>query len=491
MNSTERDGPRPSREELSGVIATVAREAQAFLDGLDDRPARLVRTEDSLRQLKGSLPEEGDGAVVSLQRLIEKGMDAAVGSAGPRCFHFVIGGTTPAALGADWLATALDQMAYAWVSSPLATELEVVSLAWLRELFGLPAEWAGVMTTGATMANFVGLASARQWWGERQEVDIAERGLSGLPQIPVLTGGYIHASAVKSLSMLGAGRSTVRMLSRDNVGRLDVEAMEEALRDLKGAPAILIGNAGEVNAGDFDPIEAMADLADKYGAWLHVDGAFGLFARVSPQTEHLAAGAERAHSVAVDGHKWLNVPYDCGFGFVGDPSLLGRTFAYTAAYLPDPDDPRPNFGSLGPESSRRARSLPVWATLCAYGRAGYRRMVEGHIALAQRLGRLVDEAPDLERLAYVTLNIVCFRYNPGGLSEDQLNDLNERLGEAILADGRFYAGATQYGGKTALRPAIVNWRTREEHVDQFVAVVRELGAQIFEGLLNQDRQRKS
>jgi glutamate/tyrosine decarboxylase-like PLP-dependent enzyme len=254
--------------------------------------------------------------------------------------------------------------------------------------------------------------------------------------------------------------------------------MERALQKLDGSPAILIGTVGEVNAGDSDPIEVLADLAERYGAWLHVDGAFGLFARVSPETAAQAAGVERAHSVAVDGHKWLNVPYDCGFGFVSDAELLGRTFAYTADYLPDPEDPHPNFGSIGPESSRRARSLAVWATLRAYGRGGHRRMVERHVALARRMVGLVDEAPDLERIADAPLNIVCFRFNPGGLSKDELNRLNERLGDAIVEDGRVYAGSTVYNGKVALRPAIVNWRTREEDVDYFVSVVREIGTRI-------------
>jgi len=257
---------------------------------------------------------------------------------------------------------------------------------------------------------------------------------------------------------------------------LDLEELERALQKLNGAPAILIGNAGEVNAGDFDPLREMADLAEKYNAWFHVDGAFGLFARASESAKAIAEGIDRARSVTVDGHKWLNVPYDCGFAFVDDHALMAKAFAYSAAYLPGPDDPRPTM--MGPESSRRARALTVWATLRAYGRGGYRDLIEGHLALAQYLARLVDEAADLERLAEVPLNIVCFRYNPGGKSEAALNELNARLGELVLSDGRVFAGTTSYAGKTALRPAIVNWRTREEDIDYFVDVVRELGGML-------------
>ena len=468
---------RPDRREIADVLELVTRQAEEYLSRVDELPV-LPKDKSPLDPLTGPLPETGEGAVTALRLMIDNGLSHSVASSGPRCFHFVIGGTTPAAMGADWITATIDQIAYAWVCSPLSAELELVSLKWLLDLFRLPQSWGGIMTTGATMANFVGLAAARQWWGERHDVDVADSGLSGLPRVPVLTSGYVHASSVKALAMLGIGRGSVNRLAGDDLGRLDIDALRAVLRDLDGAPAIVIGNAGEVNAGDFDPINAMADLCEEYDAWLHVDGAFGLFARVSDKTFDLAAGVERARSVCVDGHKWLNVPYDCGFGFVSDPTLMGRTFRYTADYLVDPDDPRPSLGTIGPESSRRARSLSVWATLKAYGRRGYREMVEGHLALAQSMARRVDDVSDLERLADVPLNIVCFRYNPGDIAEATLNEINERLGEAIIEDGRVYVGTTLYRGKTALRPAIVNWRTRESDIELFVAVVRELGARI-------------
>ncbi|NNG15836.1 MAG: aspartate aminotransferase family protein [Gemmatimonadales bacterium] len=468
----------PERAEIAGLVDLVTREALAYLDSLDSLPVRSPRSEEAAHSFDSPLPDIGGGASQALQELIQGGMDAALSSSGPRFFHFVMGGSTPAALGADWLATVIDQVAYAWVSSPLAVKLEIVSLNWLKDLLSLPAGWSGVMTTGATMANFVGLAAARQWWGHRHGVDVAQQGLQGLPQVPVFSSGYVHASAVKVLGMLGIGRAAIRILSHDAAGRLDVPALDRALQELDGAPAILIGNAGEVNAGDFDPIATLADLAEEHGAWLHVDGAFGLFARATPLADHLAHGVERADSVTVDGHKWLNVPYDCGFAFVGQQSLLAEAFAYTAAYLPGPEDPRPNMGAIGPESSRRARSLSVWSTLRAYGRTGYREMIERHLALAQRMARLVDEAPELERLAEVPLNIVCFRVNPGSHSEGELDRLNNRLGEALLEDGRVYAGTTDFEGKVALRPAIANWRTREEDIDMFIRIVRELAADL-------------
>jgi len=218
----------------------------------------------------------------------------------------------------------------------------------------------------------------------------------------------------------------------------------------------------------------MADLASEHGAWLHVDGAFGLFARIAPSASELTAGIERADSVIADGHKWLNVPYDCGFAFVREPERLARTFNVGAPYLPSPDDPRPNPGFLTPENSRRARAFAVWATLRAYGRTGYREMVERHLRLARHLAERIDASAQLERLADVKLNIVCFRARPDGIAEDELDALNGELGEALLRDGRVFAGTTNYEGKVAFRPAIVNWRTQEQDVDLLVDVLLEL-----------------
>ncbi|HUL85930.1 MAG TPA: pyridoxal-dependent decarboxylase [Actinomycetota bacterium] len=466
----------PDPSELHDVVELTAREADAYLAGIADRPVRDPSAEEVAATFDGSLPEHGAGAVATLKELFGA-LDGAVHSAGPKFFHFVDGGTTPAALGADWLASTLDQNPGAWVSSPLASRLEQVSIDWLKDLFGLPAEMGGVLTTGATMANFVALGCARRWCALQAGVDVDADGLAAAPPITVLGGGYTHPSDVKAMGMLGVGRDRVRKLERDDVGRVDLDAMSAALRELGGAPAIVIGSAGEVNAGDFDPLPAMADLAERHGAWFHVDGAFGLFAAVSPRTRHLVEGVERADSVIADGHKWLNVPYENGFAFVRDPALLHAVFGSGAAYLPDIDDPRPNWGYRGPEMSRRARSLPVWATLRAYGREGYRGIVEHDLDLAQALAAAVDAAPDLERLADVQLNIVCFRYRPAGsVDGEELNDLNRRIGEAAIEDGRVFFGSTTYGGRVAFRPAFVNWRTRVQDAELVAQVVRELGA---------------
>ncbi len=457
------------------ALRLIEREAEAYLATVDEA---MVRPPGH-PTLDGDLPPEGIGSLRALSELVEASLEGATRSTGPRFFHFVMGGVTPAALGADWLASTLNQVAYNWVSSPLAAGLEQISLTWLKELFGIPADWSAVMTTAATTANFVGLASARRWWGLQHRVDIDSHGLAGLPAVPVFASGYLHASAVKALGMLGIGRQQPQILAQDSAGRLDLAGLEDALRALDGRRAILIATAGDVNTGDFDPIRAMAMLAREYRAWLHVDAAFGLYAAVSPLTRHFTEGIDAADSIAVDGHKWLNAPYDTGFAFVRDPNVHAGAFSATAAYLGTEALARPVFGNLASEMSRRARALPVWATLRAYGRDGYRAMVERHLSLAQRVAAQVDAAPDLERLAEVPLNIVCFRFHPPAVPEAELDDLNRRLGAMVLEDGRVYFGTTDYAGKVAFRPAIVNWRTREKDVDLIVEVVRELGAKLM------------
>jgi glutamate/tyrosine decarboxylase-like PLP-dependent enzyme len=465
--------PLTERDQLVPALELASEEARRYLAALPTDPVLADGVEVAIGGWSDPMPEQGDGTLAAVSELAARADRAATRSSGPRFFHFVMGGGTPAALAADWLTSTYDQVAFGWASSPLGVRLERVAVDWLRQLFELPAEFGGVLTSGATMANFVGLAAARGWWAESQGVDADELGLSGLPAPAILTGGYIHPSAVQAIGMLGLGRANIERLARDSAGRLDVDALQRRLAELD-RPAIIVANAGEVNAGDFDPIAAIADLAAEHDAWLHVDGAFGLFARLSPETSDLAAGIERADSVIADAHKWLNIPYDCGFAFVREPERLPRTFNVGAPYLPSPDDPRPNPGFLTPENSRRARALSVWATLRAYGRSGYREMVERHLALARHLGRRVDHEPELERLAEVRLNIVCFRVRPGDVPEADLDELNRRLGEALLADGRVFAGTTTYEGRIAFRPALVNWSTEEDDVDLLIDVLLEL-----------------
>jgi glutamate/tyrosine decarboxylase-like PLP-dependent enzyme len=453
--------------------------AACYLSSLADRKVRDLAALARLTDLQTALSRDGVGGRNAVAELLDIGTAAATLSSGPRFFHFVIGGSTPAAMAADWLTSLLDQNAFSRASSDFASAVEEVALRWLCDLVGLPNTWGGALVASATFANFTGLACATHWWGEQHSVDVTAHGLAAVGPMPVFSGGYVHPSARKALQMLGHGRDTVQVYAADAIGRVDLSTLDRRLAEL-GEPAVIIGNAGEVNAGDFDPIADLADIAERHGAWLHLDGSFGVFAAISPRTAHLVRGMERAQSIAADAHKWLNVPYESGFALLAQPQRLGRAFGMPGApYLPGPDSPGAGYGLFGPESSRRARALPIWATLRAYGSDGYRAMVERHLDLAQRMADLVDAAPDLERLADVPLCIVCLRYRPSGLDDEaRLNALNQRLGEELLADGRVYAGTTVYGGRVALRPAMTNWRTSERDVDFFIDVVRELGGQL-------------
>jgi glutamate/tyrosine decarboxylase-like PLP-dependent enzyme len=461
--------PLHGQDELEQALELAAALARDYVTGIGDDPVQPPGSEERVMALGARLPDAGEGALAPLRELAGMGADLATRSSGPRFFHFVVGGTTPAALAADWLTSALDQNSGLWASSPLGSRLEAIAVEWLRDLFELPPELSGVLITGGTMANFTCLAGARSWWAERHGIDVDEHGFAGAPAIPVFTTDHIHQSATKSLGLLGVGRSAVRRCA-------DLDEIEAGLRELGGAPAILVATAGEPNAAVFDPIAQMADLAERYGAWLHVDGAFGLFARLSPRTKHLTDGIERAHSVSSDGHKWLNVPHDCGFAFVRERRYLLKAFTESAAYLPADAEERPSVAYISAEGSRRARAFTVWATLKAYGRDGYRQMVERHLDITQHLAERVDAEPELERLADVTLNVVTFRVRPDGVPEEELDELNSELGAELLRDGRVFAGTTRYEGRVAFRPAIVNWGTQEDDVDLLVDVLLELAA---------------
>lgn len=473
---TQADLGEEFRREMDALMEQLKESIPKVVGTIDSRIALPPDAESVLKNFREPLPETGTGAKATIERLIELNEKAGGNVVGPKSYHFVIGGSTPAALGADLLATAYEAITYTWILSPAGVEMEIQALDWLKELFGLPESWPGVIVTGATMANFVCLASGRQWWGEQLGFDISEDGLAGKPQMPVLTSGFVHAATLKCLAVQGVGRGNVQRFCRDDFGRLDIDAMEKALVELDGQPAMMIVNAGEVNAGEFDPVTDMIDLARQHNCWVHVDGAFGLFAKASPRTAHLVEGVERADSVTVDGHKWLNVPYDSGYAFVRDYGLMARAFRYSADYLPDENNDRPTPGAIGPESSRRARSFAVWATLKAYGREGQRRIVEHCLDITQYCAKKVREADQFDLMNDPQLNIVSFRYNPGGMSDEELDALNERLGAAVLADGRYLVGTSRMGARTIFRPAFSNWRTRTEDIDEMFEMLLEVAA---------------
>ncbi|CAA9557806.1 MAG: Aromatic-L-amino-acid decarboxylase [uncultured Thermomicrobiales bacterium] len=467
-----------------GPALDAAREiAGTYLDGLRDRPvSRAATVTEMAAALDQPLPETGTDAAAAVREWFERAGPGIVASPGPRFFGFVNGGSLPAALAGDWLASALDQNLVAWVSSPAGAQTETVVIRWLLDLFGLPPGWDGTLTTGATMANLVGLAAARQWVGERMGFDPAADGLSGNPRIPVVVSSLTHASIRKALATLGLGRTATIEIPAVG-GALDPAGVREALAGLDG-PAIVVAGLGEVNTGASDDLAAIADARDTHapGAWLHVDAAFGLFAALSPRTAELVIGVERADSVATDGHKWLNVPYDCGVALLRDGATARTAFAAGASYLAPAAGDGPAPSALGPEMSRRMRALPVWCALRSAGRAGYRAMVERCLDNAAAFAAWVGATPGLELLAPAPTIIVCFRVAPAGMDDTETDEVNRRVVAGLQADGRAFVSGTVWEGKAAIRAAFDNWATGPADVAILQAAILDVAARESTGL---------
>src|SRR5512147_912283 len=370
---------------MQRLLEDAAQRASRYLESLNDRPVRpdpaAVRR---LAELDIALPVEGVPGSEVLKVLDERVGPATMAMAGPRFFGFVIGGALPVTVAANWLATAWDQNTGLYRSTPSTSHLEQVALQWLKQLFGLPESTAGAFVTGGTMANFTALAAARRAVLQRVGWSVDADGLYGAPPITVLVGAEAHPTLLKSLGLLGLGRNRVVRVPVDAQGRMRADALPKI-----EAPAILCVQAGNVNTGAFDPLEPLIAAAKDAGAWVHVDGAFGLWATVAPSRAHLTTGISGADSWATDAHKWLNVPYDCGLAFVRDPHALRAAMAVTAEYLPL-DEPYRNPADYTPELSRRARGVEVWAALRTLGRSGLAEMFERNCRQARRFAQALS-----------------------------------------------------------------------------------------------------
>lgn len=457
---------RPLLDRAAGLAAE-------YLAGVAERPVAARATVEELRvALGGLLPEHGEPAAETLERLARGAEPGIVASAGPRYFGFVVGGALPVALAADWLAAAWDQDAGPYALGPSAAVVEEVAGGWLLDLLGLPASASVGFTTGGQMANFTGLATGRHAVLARAGWDVEARGLFGAPEIRVFAGAEAHVTIFSSLQMLGLGRERVVPVAADDQGRMRAAALAVALAEGSG-PAIVCAQAGCVNSGAFDPLAEIADLCAAHGAWLHVDGAFGLWAAASPALRHLVAGVERAHSWAADGHKWLNVPYDCGIVATADPAAHRAAMSFTAAYLVrsagggrDPFD-------WVPESSRRARGFATWAALRHLGRDGVRDLVERCCALARRMAGRLAAAPGVEVLNDVVLNQVLVRFTPpeGAADEAARDAFTREVVRRVQEDGTCWLGGTTWQGKAAMRISVSGWATREDDADRSVAAI--------------------
>ena len=462
---------------LDGVH-TMARD---WLLGLEQRPVAVPVTRPEMAaRFADPLPEESSDPTLALPDWFQRAEPGLIISAGPRFFGWVQSGATPAALAGDWFTSLLDQNAFGWDASPAANMTEFTVLRWLKELFHLPQEWDGVLTSGATMANLVCLVAARQWAGRKLGFNAAVDGLSGNPRIHVVASDHLHSTTLKTLGTLGIGRNAITRVSAPG-GMMDPAALRETLAGID-EPVIVISSAAEVNTGAFDDINAVADACEAHGpgAWLHVDGAFGLFAAASPQWRHLTHGIERADSVGSDAHKWLNVPYDCGFAFVRDSAAWLEAFSVAAAYIDPTGDAAWEPHQHLPEMSRRFRALAVWCSLRALGRSGYQAVVERSIANAQVLATWLADTPGLELMAPAHLNIVAFRFVQDDATDDKAarDDLNRRATLLIQRSGRVFCTPSVWEGEACIRAAFDNWSTTPADVQVLQDVLRGVSAQL-------------
>jgi glutamate/tyrosine decarboxylase-like PLP-dependent enzyme len=430
--------------------------AADFLGSLDERHVGAVGSADELlERLGGPLPEQGmepHAVIDSLNRAAAPGI---VGIPSGRYFGFVMGGALPAALAADWMTSAWDQNGCLYVASPAAAVAEEVVGGWLAELLDLPADASFAITTGCQMAHATCLAAARHHVLAQVGWDVEARGLAGSPPIRLLVNGDFHMTLGRAVRLLGLGTDALVRIETDGEGRTRPEALRAALAD-GDAATIVCAQAGEVNSGACDPFAEICDAAREHGAWVHVDGAFGLWAAAAPAHRQLVAGAGRADSWATDAHKWLNVPYDAGLAFVARPAAHREAFSGTAAYLPTGTRDAMDWT---PEASRRARAFPVWAALRSLGRAGVAEMIERCCACARRFAEVLGADPDIEILNDVVLNQVLVRFG----DDDQTTDA---VLAAVQEEGTCWMGPTTWRGRRAMRISVSNWATTPADVDR-------------------------
>jgi glutamate/tyrosine decarboxylase-like PLP-dependent enzyme len=436
-----------------------------YLKHLRQRPVGPPVAPDALRAALGvELTDRGEDpeqVVAQLARDADRGL---VATAGPRYFGFVIGGSLPVTVATEWLAAAWDQNAGNYPSSPAASVVEEVAGAWIAGLLGIPSTASVGFVTGATMANFTGLAAARHAVLAAIGHDVEERGLFDAPPVEVVVGQEAHTTIFVALRMLGLGSERVKRVPVDGQGRMVPDALRRILEAGTG-PAIVCAQAGNVSTGAFDPLREIAATAAQRGAWLHVDGAFGLWAAASPGLRHHLDGVELAQSWATDAHKWLNVPYDCGLVFVADPAAHRAAMTVTAAYLVRGASEAYTPYDHVPESSRRARGLSVYTALRTLGRSGVADLVDRCCAMAHRIADRLDAAPGVAILNEVVLNQVLVRFAAPG-DDDEAAD--RRTAEVIAAtqqDGTCWAGGTTWRGRHAMRISVSNWSTTEKDID--------------------------
>ena len=444
--------------------------ALAYLATIRERTVRATLGGDELRELLGGpLPLRGDDPIRVIDAIAEAGRTGTVASQGPRYFGFVVGGSIPAATAADWLAAAWDQNAQMFVMSPISAVVEQIVSDWLKQLFGVPATWSVGFVTGAQMASFTALLTARHQLLRQLDWDVERDGLFGAPPIEVVVSDESHRTIFTALRMLGLGAERVRRVEADAQGRMRPDRLAQILRGGAG-PCIVCSQIGNVNTGAADPIQDIVGLARERDAWLHVDAAFGLWAATSESRRHLVAGIEDADSIATDGHKWLNVPYDSGIVLTAHPESHQRALLTPAHYIqttPGERDPR----AFTPDESRRARALPIYAALRALGRDGVADIVDRCCVLARRMADCLAGHDGVRILNDVVLNQVLVQFRPLDGDEAAAADLTQQVIARVQEEGTCWVGGTMWQGRVAMRISVSNWSTTAEDIDRSAAAI--------------------
>ncbi len=464
--------PEPDAQQLTDARAMLRASelAQEFLMGLPERHVGAVADAASLLAgMGGPLPETGVDAVRVVEELARAADPGLVATAGPRFFGFVIGGSLPAARAADWLVSTWDQNAALFVSSPAAAIAEEVAAGWVLDLLGLPASASVGFVTGCQMANFTCLAAARHAVLERVGWDVERDGLIGAPTINVVVSAESHATILAALRLVGLGSGRAHRVPTDGQGRMRADALAPVLASLVG-PTIVCAQAGNVDTGAFDELDGIAALTREHGAWLHVDGAFGLWAAASPAQRSLVTGVALADSWATDAHKWLNVPYDSGLAIVADPAAHHAAMTLRGAYLLRGRDGERDNHDWVPESSRRARGFALYAAIRSLGRAGVADLVERTCRFAARMAELLGEEPGVVILNDVVLNQVLLRIEPQDDRDPEV--VTRAVIAGIQEDGTCWLGGTRWHDQQAIRISVSNWSTTEADIDRSAGAMR-------------------
>jgi glutamate/tyrosine decarboxylase-like PLP-dependent enzyme len=453
---------------LRSLLNDATAHAAVFLEELPVRRVAPTATAEALREeLGGPLPDsprDPRQVIADLARAAEPGLMATPGG---RFFGFVIGGSLPAALAADWLTSAWDQNAGLYVAAPAASVIEEVCGTWLIELFGLPQKVSYGFVTGCQMANFTALAAARHSVLEAVGWDVEADGLVGAPPIRIIAGEERHVTIDRALRFLGLGTANLRTVPADGRGRMRADALSAALAEVSG-PTIVCAQAGNVNTGAVDPLRSICEAAHEVGAWVHVDGAFGMWAAATPSLRHLVEGIERADSWATDAHKWLNVPYDSGLVFCAHPATHRVAMGSHASYLVHSEGRERDELDWNPEASRRARGFPVYAAIRSLGRSGVADLVDRCCAHARRFAEALAQEPGVEVLNEVVLNQVLVRFLDAGGDHDART---RAVVKAVQDDGTCWLGGTTWQGKAAMRISVSNWSTTTEDIDRSVEAI--------------------